>query len=64
MLRHTLNIWRGRHLQDPTTVYRQCRSVKVSSPERVPLELDGDYAGILPVDIRIHPGGLHVRAPV
>ena len=33
-------------------------------PERVPLELDGDYAGILPVEIRIHSGGLHVLAPV
>jgi diacylglycerol kinase (ATP) len=63
VLRHTFNIWRGRHLKDPTTLYRQCRSVKVSSPDRVPLELDGDYAGNLPVDLRIHPGGLHVLAP-
>jgi len=49
LLSHALNVLRGRHVDRCGVVYRQCCEVRITSPDRVPVEVDGDTAGSLPV---------------
>ncbi len=41
------------HEDSPTVIYRQARHIRVLSDDRVPLEIDGDFAGWLPAEFRI-----------
>ena len=61
-----------RYLQDvifsadikvPEIEYFQTRQLRITSEQDVPLELDGELAGICPVDFRIRKRALRVLAP-
>lgn len=39
---------RGEHLGDPNIIYLQTRSIQVSSPDYVQINLDGEFGGTLP----------------
>ncbi|HNQ25076.1 MAG TPA: diacylglycerol kinase family lipid kinase [Phycisphaerae bacterium] len=52
---HALNVALRRHTKHAGVVYRQCRSVSITSPDRVPVEVDGDAAGYLPVRCSVVP---------
>ena len=41
------------HENSPTVIYRQARHIRVLSDDRVPLEIDGDFAGWLPAEFCI-----------
>ncbi|MTD32054.1 diacylglycerol kinase [Planomicrobium sp. YIM 101495] len=41
---------RGEHLSDPHVIYAKASHVKVTSEERVLLNLDGEYGGLLPAE--------------
>jgi YegS/Rv2252/BmrU family lipid kinase len=43
--------------------FHPARRVRLSSPERVPVQVDGDPGGHLPVDLELVPGGARVLAP-
>lgn len=58
-----LRVYRGRHLGHPRLLERRCRSVTVTSEERVPVEADGEFAGFLPATFEILPGALRILAP-
>lgn len=49
-----------RHVRCGGAVYAQGRRLQLRSSSRVPVELDGDVAGWLPVDLEIHPQALLV----
>ena len=63
LLRHALHTAGRRHLEKERTIYRQCRWVRVTAEEPVPVQLDGDAADGLPIDIRVWPGALRVLLP-
>jgi len=62
-LRHTFNVILGLHRRDPEARYFQTSAVTVDSKSRLPVQLDGDYFGTTPVNIRVAPGALRVLVP-
>ena len=55
LMRHTLKALLGQHDGSDDVVYRQARRVRIVSDERVPVQIDGDTAGWLPVEFEIAP---------
>jgi diacylglycerol kinase (ATP) len=53
LVAHAARVAMVRHVGRAGVVYRQCRSVTVQSPERVPIETDGDPGGVLPADCSV-----------
>ncbi|MEI8341884.1 MAG: diacylglycerol kinase family protein [Verrucomicrobiota bacterium] len=53
----------GEHINQPDVEYFQTRSVSVSSEEPVPVEVDGDVIGNLPLTFGFSPHKLRVLAP-
>ena len=50
------HLWKAllhEHEDSRTVIYRQARHIRVLSDDRVPLEVDGDFAGWLPAEFRI-----------
>lgn len=41
---------RGEHIHDPNVIYTQANRIKVQSDEKVQLNLDGEYGGLLPAE--------------
>jgi YegS/Rv2252/BmrU family lipid kinase len=50
-------------IRAPEIEYFQTRSLRITSEQDVPLELDGELAGNCPVDFQIHEQALRVLAP-
>jgi diacylglycerol kinase family enzyme len=61
--KYLFGIWLGRHLGFSDVIRRRCRSVSIESDSRVPCELDGDYAGCLPLKIEIEPKRVQIYVP-
>jgi diacylglycerol kinase (ATP) len=57
------NVLMGKHLQDPHFSYHRAQSVRVETDPPSAVQLDGDYFGRTPVDIRVLPGAVHVIHP-
>jgi YegS/Rv2252/BmrU family lipid kinase len=45
----------GEHVLSEGAVYMRGKEIRIESPEKIPLQLDGDPAGETPVDIRLLP---------
>jgi diacylglycerol kinase (ATP) len=45
----------GQHLQEPGVVYLKGKSIQVDSPQAVPVQVDGEPAGMTPVRIDLLP---------
>lgn len=58
VIRKIGTIYRGTHLALPEVIYAQGREVRISSPERVLLEMDGEQPGILDATFRIVRQGI------
>jgi YegS/Rv2252/BmrU family lipid kinase len=63
LLGHSVRTLMRRHIEHPGVVYRRVRSVRVCSPQVVPLELDGDAAGNLPLEAHVLPGAIRALVP-
>lgn len=59
-LRYLFGILRGRHHTFPDCLTFSTPEVRVTSGTRVPYQVDGDFAGYLPVEIRVLPKRLRV----
>ena len=57
------SIWKGSHLVRDDVIRLRGRRVTIESTERVPFQLDGDYAGRLPLTIEMHPKSIHLLIP-
>ncbi|WP_338753003.1 diacylglycerol kinase [Bacillus sp. FJAT-52991] len=55
---------RGEHLQDDHVIYTKANRIKVHSPEKVLINLDGELGGALPADFENLYRHLEVFAPV
>lgn len=53
---HACRVFRRRHVGRGGVVYRQCSRVRITSPDEVPIEVDGELGGVLPADCTILPG--------
>lgn len=63
LIAHSLRTIVARHLEHGDARYTRCSRVRIESDAHVPVELDGDPGGFLPVDIRVQPGALRVQLP-
>ncbi len=57
--RHFLYAAAGEHLQSEGVVYTTGKSIRITSSEPVPVQIDGEAAGHTPLDIRLMP----IRVP-
>ncbi|KOF09675.1 lipid kinase [Planococcus glaciei] len=55
---------RGEHLSDPHVIYAKASKISVSSSERVLLNLDGEYGGLLPATFVNHARHIEVMVPI
>lgn len=55
---------RGEHLSDPHVIYAKASHVKVTSEERVLLNLDGEYGGLLPAEFENLYRHIDVLVPI
>jgi len=64
LIKHSLlTMMGGRHIEQSDVRYTRVRHVQVESPAPVAVEVDGDPAGYLPLDISLRPAALCVRVP-
>ncbi|MEM8671025.1 MAG: diacylglycerol kinase family protein [Planctomycetota bacterium] len=60
---YVTSIWTGTHLKRQDVVRLRGRRVEIRSSGRVPYQLDGDYAGKIPLRIEMHPGFVQLLVP-
>jgi diacylglycerol kinase (ATP) len=63
LIGHALRTLRGRHVEHPSVLYARVTGVRLRSPRPVPVEIDGDCAGHLPLDITVRPAAIRVLIP-
>lgn len=51
---------RGERVQDPLLIQFRTRQIRIESPDYVQLNLDGEFGGTLPCDIRVLPRRIRV----
>jgi diacylglycerol kinase (ATP) len=56
-------IYKGTYLAHPKVELLRARSISVTAPERLPIELDGEQVGATPARFEVVPGALRVRVP-
>jgi YegS/Rv2252/BmrU family lipid kinase len=56
-------IYKGTYLAHPKVELLRSRTVAVSAPEHLPIELDGEQVGTTPARFEIVPAALRVRVP-
>ncbi|HEX2474791.1 MAG TPA: diacylglycerol kinase family protein [Lacipirellulaceae bacterium] len=62
VLRYLWHVRRGCHLGLPDTTLRRCSSFRLEGPNSLELayQVDGEYGGLLPVDVELLPGELRL----
>jgi diacylglycerol kinase family enzyme len=63
LLLHSARTVLRRHVERGGVRYFRLTNIRVESDERVPLELDGEAAGTLPVEFSIRPNALRLLVP-
>lgn len=55
---------RGEHLSDPHVIYAKASEIKVTTEERVLLNLDGEYGGVLPATFKNLANHIEMYVPI
>ncbi|ANU12384.1 transcription regulator [Planococcus halocryophilus Or1] len=55
---------RGEHLSDPHVIYAKASEIKVTTEERVLLNLDGEYGGLLPATFKNLANHIEIFVPI
>ena len=55
---------RGDHVNDPSVIYTKANHIKVKSPEKMQLNIDGEYGGLLPAEFSNLYRHLDVFVPI
>ncbi|MGD2111425.1 MAG: diacylglycerol kinase family lipid kinase [Phycisphaerae bacterium] len=58
LIKHAMRVVRRWHIGRAGVVYRQCQHMKITSPDTVAVEVDGEFAGTLPLESRVLPNGI------
>ncbi len=64
LLRYFAAVATRRHERRPDVHYRRVRQVKIWSDQPVPVQIDGDPAGYLPVTVEIVPQAVRILSPI
>lgn len=56
LLGHAWRIFLKRHTRHTDVVYCQCHTIEIQSPDSVPIEIDGEVGGHLPLRCSVLPG--------
>ena len=60
MLSYFLSLVRTKHLARPDVHHGRARRVRITAPEPMPVQMDGEAAGMTPVEVEIDARELHV----
>ncbi|UCH34141.1 MAG: diacylglycerol kinase family lipid kinase [Armatimonadota bacterium] len=60
---HAVGALTRRHMRHPGVVTWRTRRLRVECESPLPLQIDGDVAGVTPIEMEILPGALKVLAP-
>ncbi len=63
LIQHCLRTLLHNHVEHGGVLYRRLRSIRIESDDSVPVELDGEAAGRLPLEVSVRPGALRVLVP-
>ena len=55
-----INVLTGDHINHPNVIYFKTRSIVIESDSKVPIDIDGEYGGILPAKFQVIPKGLKI----
>ena len=62
-IRYLLTAFKGTHVRLPDVTCLKVRTVEVPATRDLPVQMDGDVVGRLPVSIRVYDPGVHVIVP-
>lgn len=63
LIAHSLRTIVKKHVEHGGVRYVRLRQVRVESPAAVPVELDGEAAGRLPIDVTVRPAAIRLLVP-
>ena len=63
LIAHSIRTVLGRHVEHADVRYARVRQVRVEAAGRVPFEMDGELAGVLPLEAGIRPAAIRVQIP-
>jgi diacylglycerol kinase (ATP) len=63
VFRHVAGVFTHRHLRDPMVSHYQGRNITIYTAEPYPIQLDGEPAGMTPVNVQVVPRALRVLVP-
>lgn len=63
ILRYVFGVLTGNHLRFKDVVYRKVKGLKITSPGRVPVQIDGDCNGELPLNVSLKPKAVRLIFP-
>jgi diacylglycerol kinase (ATP) len=58
-----INIFRGEHVNHPNVSYFKSKKIKVETMEKVTIDIDGEYGGMLPATFEVEPNGFKIFVP-
>jgi YegS/Rv2252/BmrU family lipid kinase len=50
---HSINALLRRHTKSSSVIYRQAKRIRIDSPDKAGIELDGDWAGVVPAEFEV-----------
>ncbi len=62
-LNYLLAVLSGRHLRLADVTYLHTTQLRVSSPHQIRVQMDGELAGLLPMEFQIVPDALTLLVP-
>jgi diacylglycerol kinase family enzyme len=63
LLAHSFRTLAGVQIEYGGVKYRRCQRIRVEASESVPVEIDGDNGGYLPINIHVRPAAVLVKVP-
>ena len=63
LIAHSLRTVVRKHVEHGGVRYARLRHVRVESDSTVPVELDGEAAGCLPIEVTVRPAAIRLRVP-
>lgn len=63
LIAHSLRALARKHIGRGGVFYTRLREVRIESDGPVPVELDGEAAGTLPIDVTVRPAAIRLRTP-
>lgn len=58
-----INIFSGEHVNHPNVSYFKTQNLKVTTDEKLTIDIDGEYGGKLPAEFKVKPSGMQIFVP-